>query len=101
MGALHAVPLGLARSLTFDPGRFAPDVEAAGHRHRYAWMPFGGGPRGCIGQHFSMVEATLALAVLLRDHRVESLAATDHVPVDTLLTLFPIEPVLARVERLP
>ena len=99
--SIHRHPEVWDDPLTFDPGRFAPDVEAAAHRHRYAWMPFGGGPRGCIGQHFSIVEATIALAVLLRDHRVDSLAATDHVPVDTLLTLFPIEPVLARVERLP
>ncbi|MFQ6172927.1 cytochrome P450 [Oryzobacter sp. R7] len=86
--------------LTFDPGRFSPEAEAAAHRHRYAWMPFGGGPRACIGQHFSMVEALLALALLLRDHRVTAVAGTDHLPVDALITLFPTEPVLARVERL-
>jgi cytochrome P450 len=49
----------------FDPGRFTPEREKA--RHRYAWLPFGGGPRGCIGQHFSMLESVIALAVLVRD----------------------------------
>ncbi len=86
--------------LTFDPGRFAPDSVRSARRHRYAWMPFGGGPRACIGQHFSVVEALLALAILLRDHRVTAVADTDHLPVDALITLFPTEPVLARVERL-
>jgi cytochrome P450 len=96
---IHRHPEFWGAPLVFDPGRFAPDVEAAARRHRYAWMPFGGGPRACIGQHFSMVEAQLALAMLLRGHRVVSLGTSDHVPVDSLITLFPTEPVLARVER--
>ena len=49
----------------FDPQRFVPEREKG--RHRYAWFPFGGGPRGCIGQHFSMLEAVIALAVLVRE----------------------------------
>jgi cytochrome P450 len=48
----------------FDPQRFVPEREKA--RYRYAWFPFGGGPRGCIGQHFSMLESVIALATLVR-----------------------------------
>ena len=49
----------------FDPERFTPEREKA--RHRYAWFPFGGGPRACIGQHFSMLESTIALAGLVEN----------------------------------
>ena len=49
----------------FDPERFAATQDKA--RHRYAWLPFGGGPRACIGQHFSMLESAIALAMLVRE----------------------------------
>ena len=63
-------------------------------------MPFGGGPRACIGQHFSMVEAVLALALILREHHVTAVTATDQPRVGALITLLPTEPVLARVTRI-
>ncbi|WP_030463167.1 cytochrome P450 [Kitasatospora sp. NRRL B-11411] len=67
----------------FDPDRFTPEREAA--RHRYAWFPFGGGPRACIGQHFSMLESVLSLAVLLRDFEVT--AVDRDVPLGQGITL--------------
>ncbi|HEY0137053.1 MAG TPA: cytochrome P450 [Nannocystis sp.] len=50
----------------FRPERFAPE-HAAG-RHRYAYFPFVGGPRQCIGNAFALMEARLVLAVLLQRH---------------------------------
>lgn len=48
----------------FDPERFTP--EAMKERHRYAYIPFGGGPRGCIGFPFAMMEMPLVLARVLQ-----------------------------------
>jgi cytochrome P450 len=48
----------------FDPGRFAPDREAKIPRYQY--MPFGAGPRICIGNAFAMIEATAMLATMLQ-----------------------------------
>lgn len=52
-----------------DPDRFRPDRWLDGSTKdipRYAWMPFGGGPRLCYGQPFAMAEMVLALAVMVR-----------------------------------
>lgn len=46
---------------TFDPGRWASDAD----RPEYAYFPFGGGPRGCIGNDFARQELTVALATMV------------------------------------
>lgn len=48
----------------FDPSRFDPEQERA--RHRYTFLPFGAGPRTCIGAAFAMLEATVILATLMQ-----------------------------------
>jgi cytochrome P450 len=53
----------------FDPTRFAPDKEAAYPRTQF--MPFGAGPRICLGNSFAMTEATVILATLIRGARFE------------------------------
>ena len=61
----------------FDPNRFAPEAEAKIARTQF--MPFGAGPRTCIGAAFAIIEATAVLATLIRGARYR-LKAT-HLPI--------------------
>ncbi|MFJ2746446.1 cytochrome P450 [Streptomyces sp. NPDC087297] len=80
----------------FDPERFTPEAEAG--RPRYAWFPFGGGPRACIGQHFSMLESVIALAMILRAYSFE--AVDTEIPVGAGITLRTDGPARCRIRRL-
>jgi len=63
----------------FDPDRFAP--EFAKTYSRYAFMPFGGGGRICIGAGFAMIEAVAILATLVRALRFHPVAGHKPKPV--------------------
>ena len=65
---IHRNPAVWPNPAGFDPARFLP---GAPERHRYAWLPFGGGKRGCIGAGFARQEAVLVLARLCRHYRLD------------------------------
>ena len=85
-----------------DPDRFDPDrFDAANEKTipRGAYVPFGAGPRICIGNNFAMMEGQLILATLAQ--RVElSLAAPGEIAPEPLVTLRPLGGVPMRVRRL-
>ena len=80
----------------FDPDRFAPEQEAA--RPRFAYIPFGGGPRGCIGNQFAMVEAQLIVAAIAQRYHIELVPDQDIRP-EPLITLRPAPGIRALVRK--
>lgn len=79
----------------FSPARMLPDVKKARPRHHY--MPFGAGPRICIGSHFALMEAQLALATMVQHAKLDIL--TTSAEPEPLVTLRPRGGIAARVLR--
>ena len=77
------------RKLWERPDAFLPERFHPGNREtidRYQYLPFGAGPRVCIGTSFAMQEAVIALAVLLSRFRFDTTAETRPWPVQKLTT---------------
>lgn len=84
--ALHRDPKYYPNPEKFDPDRFSP--ENIKQRPKLAYMPFGAGPRMCIGNHFAMMEMQLILAMLVQRFDFE-LLDTQSVKPAPLVTLSP------------
>jgi cytochrome P450 len=65
---LHRNPAFWDDPLRFDPERFSPASTVA--RQRYTYIPFGGGPRVCVGSNLGMAEAVLVTAMVARELRL-------------------------------
>lgn len=79
---VHRDPQAWPDPERFDPDRFARPVP------RSAWLPFGAGPRVCIGNHFAMLEGPIVLATMMRAARFE-IDASRTIEPETFATLRP------------
>jgi cytochrome P450 len=90
--AMHRDPTLWDQPLEFRPDRF--ERENSKNRDRWQYLPFGAGPRSCIGDHFAMLEATLALATIVRKTEIHSV--TEHFPMIVPFTTVAAEPIEVR-----
>lgn len=105
MYSVHRHPAFWPEPERFDPERFTPERSAG--RHPLAWVPFGAGPRKCIGQELSLMESTLTLAMLTQryelaasGHRVRPKVETVLRPADGVRLRIRQRPVARRAARL-
>ncbi len=91
----HRNPAFWPNPLGFYPERFTP--EAVQQRPRYAYIPFGGGPRLCIGDRFALMEAPLIMAAIAQRFRLNLLPGHP-VVMEPLVTLRPRHGILMSLE---
>lgn len=80
----------------FDPERFTPEQEQK--RPKFAYYPFGGGPRICLGIHFALLEAVLVLADVAQRYRLRRLPGPE-IQAEFMGTLRPEREVVMRMEE--
>lgn len=89
---MHRSPRWWDEPVSFRPERFAPENEGAIHKRAY--LPFGAGPRVCVGNAFAQMEAKLLLGAFASRWRLE---LTHFTEVDPLITLRPRDGVRMRL----
>jgi len=82
----HRDPRYYSNPLSFDPDRWDPETQD--ERPRYAYFPFGGGPRYCLGDQFAWLEGVLILATIGQHWRFDLVKGQKVVP-QPLITLRP------------
>jgi cytochrome P450 len=82
----------------FDPERWRDDPVRSGKIPRFAYFPFGGGPRVCVGAAFAMIEATLLLAMVQKQFHLELVPGHPVEPLPSI-TLRPKHGIRVSVHR--
>lgn len=85
--AIHQNPEYFPNPLSFIPERFENDLLKK--IPQFAYIPFGGGPRGCIGNHFAMMEMVIALCMIGQRYRLSLAPGHPKIEMEPLMTLRP------------
>lgn len=93
---VHRDPCWYDDPMAFAPGRWTEDLKA--ELPRFAYFPFSGGPRRCVGDRFAELEAKLVLATLYQEYHFE-LVSEPQLSLSPSITTRPTEPVLMRVHE--
>ncbi len=94
---LSGLSIAQAQDRQFRPGRFAPGQTRPVQPNAY--VPFGGGPRLCIGMQFALTEMQLVTLELLRQFDIEWVDGQPPVTMQPLITLRPRGDFLVRLVR--
>ena len=95
---LHRNPRIWDQPEVFEPERFTPENESK--RHRFAYLPFSGGPRQCVGDDFAMLEGVLALVMVMQRYRIRMVSDKEVYPKfgATLRPSHPIRGILTALQ---
>lgn len=94
--SLHRNPKYWEDPNQFDPERFSPENKK--NHVPFSYLPFGGGPRLCIGKNFAQMEMQFIMAMLIRRYKF-TLSSQDELGFKPLLTLCPSDGVKVRIEH--
>lgn len=81
---------------TFDPERFSPENKK--NHKPFSYMPFGGGPRLCIGNNFALMEMQFVLAMMIKRYKF-SLVEDQEIDINPLITLRPRHGIKVKVSK--
>ncbi|XP_067907164.1 thromboxane-A synthase isoform X2 [Heterodontus francisci] len=96
VGVLHYDPKYWPEPEKFKPERFTPEMKA--ERHPYVYLPFGAGPRSCIGMRLALLEAKIALVRILSKYSFQTCPETQiPVQITSAGTLGPKEGVILKI----
>jgi cytochrome P450 len=97
--AMHRDPGYFNDPETFDPNRFLEGGADVDH-HPYAFLPFGGGPRMCIAQRFALLEAKMAIALVMQEYHFETTPETMLSFTPDSVDLLAPKAIMLRVKRI-